>query len=110
MRIRTGREHGLMPTSKAAKAEKEIRRSGPLRKLRVYLKALGPGLITGASDDVPSGIGTYSQTGAFLRLGSLSSTISIFSLGIQRLSHLPRFFDEEVNKLSDIVEWVKLQK
>jgi NRAMP (natural resistance-associated macrophage protein)-like metal ion transporter len=27
-------------------------------------KALGPGLITGASDDDPSGIGTYSQAGA----------------------------------------------
>lgn len=27
-------------------------------------KALGPGFITGASDDDPSGIGTYSQTGA----------------------------------------------
>src|SRR5476649_103104 len=30
------------------------------------LKALGPGLITGASDDDPSGIGTYSQAGAQL--------------------------------------------
>lgn len=28
------------------------------------LKTLGPGLITGASDDDPSGIGTYAQTGA----------------------------------------------
>ncbi|MET0427221.1 MAG: divalent metal cation transporter, partial [Microvirga sp.] len=28
------------------------------------LKVLGPGLITGASDDDPSGIATYSQTGA----------------------------------------------
>lgn len=29
-----------------------------------YLKTLGPGIITGASDDDPSGIATYSQTGA----------------------------------------------
>ena len=29
-----------------------------------YLKRLGPGLITGAADDDPSGIATYSQTGA----------------------------------------------
>jgi len=29
-----------------------------------YLKTLGPGLITGASDDDPSGIGTYSQVGS----------------------------------------------
>ena len=29
-----------------------------------FLQQLGPGLITGASDDDPSGIGTYSQVGA----------------------------------------------
>ena len=29
-----------------------------------YLKTLGPGLITGASDDDPSGIGTYSAVGS----------------------------------------------
>src|ERR1700760_2200587 len=33
------------------------------------LSALGPGLITGASDDDPSGIGTYSQAGAQLGYG-----------------------------------------
>jgi len=32
--------------------------------LRRWIKALGPGLITGASDDDPSGIATYSQAGA----------------------------------------------
>src|SRR6266478_6637660 len=31
---------------------------------RGLLRALGPGLITGASDDDPSGIATYSQAGA----------------------------------------------
>src|SRR5438034_1064986 len=31
---------------------------------RSYLKALGPGLVTGASDDDPSGVATYSQAGA----------------------------------------------
>lgn len=34
-----------------------------------FLKRLGPGLITGASDDDPSGIGTYSQAGAQLGFG-----------------------------------------
>src|SRR5512135_2606464 len=29
-----------------------------------FLRALGPGLITGAADDDPSGIATYSQAGA----------------------------------------------
>ncbi|MBS0255440.1 MAG: divalent metal cation transporter [Proteobacteria bacterium] len=31
---------------------------------RGWLAALGPGLVTGAADDDPSGIGTYSQVGA----------------------------------------------
>lgn len=35
-----------------------------ITKSRNYWKALGPGLTTGASDDDPSGIATYSQTGA----------------------------------------------
>jgi NRAMP (natural resistance-associated macrophage protein)-like metal ion transporter len=34
-----------------------------------FLATLGPGLITGASDDDPSGIGTYSQAGAQLGFG-----------------------------------------
>lgn len=40
---------------------------GKSRFLR-YLKILGPGLITGASDDDPSGIATYSQAGAVFGL------------------------------------------
>jgi len=35
-----------------------------MQKIISFLKILGPGLITGASDDDPSGIATYSQTGA----------------------------------------------
>ena len=34
-----------------------------------FFRRLGPGLITGASDDDPSGIGTYSQAGAQLGFG-----------------------------------------
>ncbi|HEX2792979.1 MAG TPA: divalent metal cation transporter [Croceicoccus sp.] len=34
------------------------------RKGRSWLSVLGPGLVTGAADDDPSGIGTYSQVGA----------------------------------------------
>lgn len=33
-------------------------------RIRRFLRILGPGLITGAADDDPSGIATYSQTGA----------------------------------------------
>ena len=39
---------------------------GPIVAASHFIKKLGPGLITGASDDDPSGIGTYSQAGAQL--------------------------------------------
>ncbi len=42
---------------------------GAIFRLRRFLSTLGPGLITGASDDDPSGIGTYSQAGAQLGFG-----------------------------------------
>jgi NRAMP (natural resistance-associated macrophage protein)-like metal ion transporter len=38
-------------------------------RFRNFFSTLGPGLITGASDDDPSGIGTYSQAGAQLGFG-----------------------------------------
>ena len=40
-----------------------------------YLGRLGPGLITGASDDDPSGIGTYSQVGAAFGFGLLWTAV-----------------------------------
>ncbi len=45
-----------------------MQRREPFR-WRNFLKTLGPGLITGASDDDPSGIGTYSQAGAQIGYG-----------------------------------------
>jgi NRAMP (natural resistance-associated macrophage protein)-like metal ion transporter len=39
-------------------------KSEPETGKRGILQALGPGLVTGAADDDPSGIGTYSQVGA----------------------------------------------
>ena len=40
-------------------------------RLRRFFSALGPGLITGAADDDPSGVATYSVTGAQLGTGLL---------------------------------------
>jgi NRAMP (natural resistance-associated macrophage protein)-like metal ion transporter len=40
-----------------------------------YFQRLGPGLVTGAADDDPSGIGTYSQVGASLRFDLLWTTM-----------------------------------
>jgi NRAMP (natural resistance-associated macrophage protein)-like metal ion transporter len=42
-----------------------------VKKTKNYWHMLGPGLTTGASDDDPSGIGTYSQTGAQFGYGLL---------------------------------------
>ncbi|KQV53369.1 iron transporter [Pelomonas sp. Root1217] len=46
-----------------------------LDRLRSPLKQLGPGLITGAADDDPSGIATYSQAGAQFGYGMLWSLV-----------------------------------
>jgi len=43
----------------------------PGKKLYLFVRALGPGLITGASDDDPGGIGTYSAVGAKFGLSIL---------------------------------------
>jgi NRAMP (natural resistance-associated macrophage protein)-like metal ion transporter len=40
--------------------------SASSRRIRLLLKSLGPGIITGAADDDPSGIATYSVAGAQL--------------------------------------------
>jgi len=43
----------------------------PKKKFWRFLTVLGPGLTTGAADDDPSGIATYSQTGAQFGYGQL---------------------------------------
>jgi len=45
--------------------------STPAQRIKRAFQILGPGLITGASDDDPSGIGTYSQAGAQFGFGML---------------------------------------
>ena len=52
------------------------------------LKELGPGLITGAADDDPSGIATYSQAGAQFGFSMLWTVVFTFPLmvGIQMVS------------------------
>ena len=50
------------------------------RGIRSFLKALGPGLITGAADDDPSGIGTHSQVGAEFGYGLAWTFVLSFPL------------------------------
>ena len=49
-------------------------------KLRRFWKKLGPGLVTGSSDDDPSGIVTYSQAGAQYGLSTLWTALITFPL------------------------------
>ncbi len=49
-------------------------------KLFRFGKSIGPGLVTGASDDDPSGIATYSQAGAAFGLSTLWTALIAFPL------------------------------
>jgi NRAMP (natural resistance-associated macrophage protein)-like metal ion transporter len=53
------------------------RRKSIIKKIS---KVFGPGLITGASDDDPSGIATYSQAGAVFGLNTLWTAVFTFPL------------------------------
>lgn len=41
--------------------QKPVTATGPQQPRTSLLRSLGPGLVTGAADDDPSGIATYSQ-------------------------------------------------
>src|SRR5947199_7695649 len=68
-------------------SEAKVEKAKPFA-FRDFLKSLGPGLITGASDDDPSGIGTYSQAGAQLGYGVGWTMLLTFPLmaAIQEIS------------------------
>ncbi|MBI5734086.1 MAG: divalent metal cation transporter [Candidatus Kerfeldbacteria bacterium] len=53
--------------------------------LKKFFKAAGPGVITGAADDDPSGIATYTQTGAQFGYGQLWTAVTMlpFMVSIQ---------------------------
>lgn len=55
------------------------RENNPVKR---FLNRLGPGLITGASDDDPSGIGTYTQAGAALGYTTLWTAVVTLPLMI----------------------------
>jgi NRAMP (natural resistance-associated macrophage protein)-like metal ion transporter len=51
-----------------------------LQSFKSFLKSLGPGLITGTSDDDPAGIGTFSQAGAKFGFGLLWTVLFTYPL------------------------------
>src|SRR4051794_19576829 len=64
-----------------ARARTDRRNSGTFsREWRAFFVGLGPGLITGAADDDPSGISTYSVTGASFGYAPLWTALFSFPL------------------------------
>lgn len=53
-----------------------------LPRFNHFLRIMGPGLITGAADDDPSGIATYTQTGAQFGFGQLWTALFMLPLMI----------------------------
>ncbi|NCN99901.1 divalent metal cation transporter [Candidatus Falkowbacteria bacterium] len=51
-----------------------------IKKIKKIFKTFGPGIITGAADDDPSGIATYTQTGAQFGYGQLWIVIFMLPL------------------------------
>jgi NRAMP (natural resistance-associated macrophage protein)-like metal ion transporter len=81
------RTPGLLKRSltKTSSTEKAGKRDSFIRKV---LKVLGPGLVTGAADDDPSGIATYSSVGAQYGYSMLWTMLFIypFMAAIQEIS------------------------
>ena len=95
---RPSNKRSAEPAAPAALSRAEMRAAGPrvdpgrpvdpmiegMRRERNPLKQglliLGPGLITGASDDDPSGVGTYVQAGASYGYATVWTTIVMFPM------------------------------
>ncbi len=80
--VENGRTRGVLPHHEpmSESPSREFARArGPLRR---FFGLLGPGLITGASDDDPSGIATYSTAGAALGYSTLWTALVTLPLMI----------------------------
>ena len=51
-----------------------------MNRVKKFFRIFGPGVVTGAADDDPSGIATYSQTGAQFGYGQLWAAVFMFPL------------------------------
>ena len=81
------RQRPVNPHSEPAGGTVSLEAAMMLERSRVkrFFKLLGPGLITGASDDDPSGIGTYAVAGASLGFATLWTALFTLPLMIAAL-------------------------
>ena len=95
-RVRPGQNSGKRSDFAGAKTTRN-RKTTSLRPIRLtklgslfgqLFKLLGPGMVTGAADDDPSGIATYSSVGAQFGPGMLWTTPFVypFMAAIQKIS------------------------
>ena len=64
----------------AKKSPEPNKTSAKESKIKRFFRVLGPGLVTGASDDDPSGIATYNQAGAQFGFATLWTALLTFPL------------------------------
>src|SRR6516225_10082646 len=67
-------------TTAKTEPRKVLKKGHRANRFTRILKILGPGIVTGASDDDPSGIVTYSQAGAQFGLTTLWTALLTFPL------------------------------
>lgn len=80
-------------------------------KLFRFWKILGPGLVTGSSDDDPSGIATYSQAGAAYGLSAIlyGLTAPVLIAIILHISNNKKIMGKNINgKTSNILGFTAL--
>ena len=70
----------VIPHSEPAPGSLEAAIARERNPIKRFLRILGPGLITGASDDDPSGIGTYALAGASLGFSTLWTALATFPM------------------------------
>jgi NRAMP (natural resistance-associated macrophage protein)-like metal ion transporter len=75
-----GRERPTRRDDPAEKASLEAEVEAEPNPIRRFLKVLGPGFISGAADDDPSGIGTYAVAGASLGYAPLWTALLTYPL------------------------------
>ena len=80
-----GKSEITHPTSDQSRVDTTV--AGSPKGFRALLHIMGPGLVTGASDDDPSGVATYSQAGALFGLGLLWVSLVTLPLmaGVQEI-------------------------
>ena len=72
--------YGKIEKQDSMKETKQNNSETPITRARNYWHMLGPGLTTGAADDDPSGIVTYSQAGAGFNFNFLWTSVLTFPL------------------------------